>query len=151
MLSVPFQDDAWYVVVEGPGRAITQVGPIAVALNEKKQLDVACTEGGRIAGRVKNVPDEWKGHYWVVAFSKTAVREQTRVGLDGSFTLPPLPPGQYGLKVGHDAYDDPDIPHGDTRGLPKEIWATMTDPWKRAKVVTLKAGETIRGVELELP
>jgi hypothetical protein len=150
-LNVPFQDDAWYVVVEESGQPITQVGPIAISLNQKKTLDIACTDGGRISGWVKNVPQQWKGHYWVVAFSKTAVREEARVGPDGCFSLPLLPPGQYGLKVGHDAYQDQEVPRGDLETIPKAAWTTITDPWRRAKVVTVKAGGEVSGVELELP
>ena len=108
-LDVPFPSETWYVVVEEPGHPLTQVGPIAVALNEKQTLDIACTEGGRIRGRVKDVPPGWEGHLWVVAFSKTAVREEARVAPDGTFSLPPLPPGEYGLKVGHDAYEDAEV------------------------------------------
>ena len=87
-LDVPFPSATWYVVVEEPGHPLTQVGPIAVALNEKQTLDIACTEGGRIRGRVKDVPPGWEGNLWVVAFSKTAVREEARVAPDGTF-LPP--------------------------------------------------------------
>ena len=77
-LNVPFQGEDWYVVAEEAGHALTQVGPIAVALNEKKTLDIACTEGGRIRGRVTKVPPEWEGNVWVVAYSKTAVRGEVR-------------------------------------------------------------------------
>ena len=43
-LDVPFQDEAWYVVVEEPGHAITQVGPIPIALRSRKtSMSVALT------------------------------------------------------------------------------------------------------------
>jgi hypothetical protein len=150
-LNVPFEDDAWYVVVEEPGRPITQVGPFPINLNQKKALDIVCTEGGRVSGRVRNVPQQWKGHYWVVAFSKTAVHEEARVGPDGSFSLPMLPPGEYGLKAGNDAYQDQEVPQGGFDEIPKAALTTITDPWKRAKVVTVKPGGELSGVELELP
>ena len=137
--------------MEEPGHPLTQVGPIPIALNEKKTLDIACTEGGRIRGRVKDVPPGWEGHLWVVAFSKTAVREETRVAPDGTFSLPPLPPGEYGLKVGHDAYEDAEVYPGSLLRDHPEAFKEMADPWKRAKVVTVEAGRETVGVELELP
>ena len=108
-LNVPFQNEAWYVVAEEAGHPLTQVGPIAIGLNEKKSLDIACIEGGGISGRVKNVPRDWEGHLWVVAFSNTAIREESRSEPDGTFAFPALPPGEYGFEVGHDAYDDPEV------------------------------------------
>jgi hypothetical protein len=147
-LDVPFQHEAWYVVAEEPGRPLTQVGPIAVALNEERNLDIACTDCGIIRGRVRKVPEGWEGYLWVVAFTETAIREEARVGLDGAFSLR-LPPGEYGLKVGHDAYDDADVPSD--QNVPKEVREGRADPWRRAKAVTVKVGRESEGVELELP
>ena len=129
-LDVPFPRATWYVVVEEPGYPLTQVGPIPIALNEKKTLDIACTEGGRIRGRVKDAPPGWEGHLWVVAFSKTAVREETRVAPDGTFSLPRLPPGEYGLKVGHDAYEDAEVYPGRLFRDHPEAFKETADPWK---------------------
>ncbi len=108
-LDVPFQNEDWYVAVEEPGHALTQVGPIPIALKEQKKLDITAGEGGRVSGRVKGVPAAWAGHAWVVAFSKTAVRAETWTSPDGTFSLPLLPPGEYGLKVGHEAYEDAEV------------------------------------------
>ena len=149
-LDVPFQDKEWYVVAEEPGQPLTQIGAIAVELNEQKTLDIACTAGGSIAGRVQNVPQGWRGHLWIVAFTKTGIRYETRVREDGSFLLVCLPPGEFGLKVGHDAYDDPDIPH-DLRHVTKEGWDKLDDPWKGAKIVNVKPDRAASGIELELP
>jgi hypothetical protein len=91
-LDVPFQSETWYVVAEEPGQPVTQVGPIAMALNQNRTVNIACAPGGRIRGRVEGVPPGWKGHVWVVAFSRTAVREEVRVARDGTFTLPSLRP-----------------------------------------------------------
>ena len=63
------------------------------------------------------MPPGWEGHVWVVAFSQTAVREEVRIARDGTFTLPPLPPGEYGLKAGHDAFEYPEVYPG---GLMRE-------------------------------
>ena len=51
LLNVRFQDDDWYVAAEEPDQPVTVVGPIKIKLNEKKQLDIACAEGGSIRGR----------------------------------------------------------------------------------------------------
>jgi hypothetical protein len=153
-LKVPYQDDAWYVVAEEPGHALAQVGPIKIALGEKKTCNIACTEGGAIRGRVNNVPDAWKGHFWAVAFTKTGIRMEARVGDDGTFVFPQMPSGEYGLKVGHDSYKDSEVPE-----LPKiwtgsdaekEIYKRQYDPWQRAKVVAVESGREST-VELEPP
>lgn len=149
-LDVPFQDKEWYVVAEAPGQPLKQIGPIAVELNEEKALDIACTAGGSIAGRVQHVPEGWRGHFWVVAFTKTGVRYETRVREDGSFLLASLPPGEFGLKVGHDAYNDAEVPR-DRRNLTEEDWKKLADPWKRATIVNVKQGQRVSGIELELP
>jgi hypothetical protein len=117
-------------------------------------LDIAGTQGGRIRGQVKGVPVGWDGSVWVVAFSRTAIREEVRVAEDGTFALPPLPPGEYGLKAGHDAYDDAEVYPGDARLVMRdhpEVSKETADPWKRAKVVTVKAGQETAGVEVEFP
>jgi hypothetical protein len=149
-LDVPFQDKKWYVVFEEPGQSLTQVGPIAVELNEEKKLDIACTPGTSLSGRVMRVPDGSRGDFWVVAFTKTGIRYETRVEKDGSYRFGPLPPGEYGLKVGHDGFDDPECPH-DPQGLTKEGWDKKADPWKSAKVVNVSVGDDAAGIELELP
>jgi hypothetical protein len=150
-LDVPFQSEAWYVVAEEAGHALTQVGPIAIGLNQKKSLDIACTLGGCIRGRVKDVPRGWEGQLWVVAFSKTAIREESRAATDGTFSFATLPPGEYGLKVGHDAYDDPEVYPGSLMRDHPEAFKENADPWKRAKVVSVHSGQTTEGVEVELP
>ena len=64
------------MVVEEPDQPLTQVGPIKIAVNEKKPLDIVCTEGGSIRGCVKNVPSGWEGYLWAVAFTKTGIQMQ---------------------------------------------------------------------------
>ena len=56
-IEVPFQDERWYIVFEEPGGAVTQVGPLAVAANEERKLDIVCAKGGDLSGRVEKVPD----------------------------------------------------------------------------------------------
>ena len=142
---VPFQSETWYVVVEEPGHALTQVGPISIALKEQKTLNITCTQGGRIRGRVTGIPAEWEGHVWVVAFSKTAVRTEARVEPTGQFTLPPLPPGEYGLKAGHDAYEDAEVYPGKLATEHPESFQEIADPWRRARIVTVRARSRFRG------
>jgi hypothetical protein len=151
LLDVPFRVEDWYVVVEEPGQALTQVGPISISLQEQKVLDIACTEGGHNRGRAVGVPSGWEGHGWVVAFSKTAVRAEARIGPDGAFLLPPLPPGVYGLKVGHDAYEDPEVYPGLLYQVHPESTTETADPWKRATMVTIEAGQDSGGMQVEWP
>jgi hypothetical protein len=150
-LDVPFQNESWYVVAEEPGQAVTQVGPIAMALNQNRTVDITCTPGSRVRGRVEGVPHGWEGHIWVVAFSRTAVRTEVRVARDGTFTLPPLPPGEYGLKAGHNAYEDPEVYPGRLMRERPESFKEMADPWKRAKVVKVEAGRDSGGVVVAFP
>jgi hypothetical protein len=150
-LKVPFQSETWYVVVEEPGRALTQVGPVSIALNEQKTLDITCTPGGQIRGRVTGIPEAWDGHVWVVAFSKTGVRAEARAEPGGQFTLPSLPPGDYGLKAGHDAYDDAEVYPGALMREHPESFNETPDPWKRARVVTVRPGRDTVIVEVKFP
>jgi hypothetical protein len=112
---------------------------------------IDCKEGGSIRGRVANVPADWMGNYWVVAFSRNGIRMETRVGDNNQFLFSQLPSGEYGLKVGHDAYHDAEVSAGDLSKLPQEAFDVINDPWQRAKIVTVQAGIAINGVELELP
>jgi hypothetical protein len=161
-LKVPFQSKKWYLKVEEPGQTPTIVGPLQVNLNERKSQDIACTEGGALSGRIKAVPAGLDNQLWVVAFTKSGYRAETRVLADRTFHFPTLPPGEYGLKVGHDAYDDSEtqvhLPLYPNRELTKEeneafnkAWNAPADPWKRATVVRVDARREKRGVELELP
>jgi hypothetical protein len=148
-VEVPTQGDDWFLSIEEPDHAPTRVGPLEVKLDEKRRLDVACVEGGEISGRATGIPHEWEGHVWVVAFTKDAARVDARVGADGRFKLRDLPPGEYGLKLGHDAFHDKEVPASNP--LPKEWREKPADPWARARVVKVAPGQQVEGVELELP
>jgi hypothetical protein len=147
-LEVPFQNENWYVVVEEPGHPLTQVGPVSIALKEHKTLDITCSVGGHIRGRVTGIPPGWDGHIWVVAFSKTAVFAEVRVGPDGRFVMPALPPGEYGLKAGHDGYSDAEVFPG---ALARGAGGVMADPWKRARLVKVAPGRDTVIVEVQFP
>ena len=148
-LTAPFQGDDFYLVAEFPNRAPTQIGPLKVALGEAKSLDIDCVAGGAVQGTVKDRPADWEDDLWVVAFTDAGIRAETRVLRDGSFSLPNLPPGRYGLKVGHDAYRDSEVPRGSN--IPANAWETTADPWKRAEAVHLSPGVVVEGIELRLP
>jgi hypothetical protein len=163
-LKVPHQSKAWYVAVEEPGHSPTVVGPIEVALNEKKALDIACVHGGSIRGRVNAVPKALEGELWVVAFSKCGYRAETRVRPDGAFQLGELPAGEFGLKVGHDAFTDRETqvkwPGMKPQATPptkqeqeafNKAWNAPANPWKRAKLVQVESGREVTDVELDLP
>jgi hypothetical protein len=150
-IDVPHQHDNWYLALKEPGQAVTQVGPIKIESNEKKQLNIECPEAGSISGKVKNIPKEWKGLLWIVAFTKTAIQYETRVDSDGKFCFRQLQPGEYGLKVGHDAFQDSEVYRGDDEKEYMEAFKRKVDPWKRATIVKVEADRESSGVELELP
>ena len=150
-VSVPQPGDAYTLVVAEPGRIPTTVGPFALRAGEAKALDVVCTTGGRVSGKVSGVPAEWRGAAWVVAFTAAGLRAEAHVNADGSFTLPPLPPGEYGLKAGHDAYQDAETYPGFLARNHPESYQIIADPWKRAVRVTVVAGRDVDGVEVTWP
>jgi hypothetical protein len=145
-LEAPSASDRWYLIVEEPGQPPTQLGPVPIREDAEQTLDIACIEGGSIRGRVTNVPAGWAGHLWVVAFTENSLRAEARIDGDGRFSLANLAPGEYGLKVGHDAYGDADVP----RVFPTLPLSTV-DPWTRARKVTVHPGREIEGIELVLP
>jgi hypothetical protein len=59
-------------------------------------------------------------------------------------------PGEYGLNVGHDAYEDAEVYPGALIDHP-EGFKEMANPWKRATVVTVNPGQIVLGVVLEFP
>lgn len=151
-LTVP-EPGPWYVTVEEATGRKTILGPLDIKASEQRALEIAVVEGGTIVGRVNHIPSDWRGQLWVVAFDGTVSRAETRVAADGSFRFDNLPPGDYGLKAGHDSYADPDVPRtakGFT-SLPKEAWETPADPWKSAVKVHVAAGQKVRDVAIECP
>jgi hypothetical protein len=147
-LQIP-DDDEYLVVAEEPGRPPTQVGPIGVKLRQERKLDIACVKGGSISGKVNDPPKGWEGHLWVIAFTKTGMRFEGRTKADGTFQLEGLPPGAYGLKVGHDGYLDTEVPQGREnilKGLKQ-----LPDAWKNARVVRVESERVTADVMLTLP
>jgi Carboxypeptidase regulatory-like domain len=99
---------------------------------------------------VKNVPAGWEGHLWAIAFTKSGIRAETRVNADGTFRLEHVPPGEYGVKVGHDGYLDAEVPRIGSK-VTEADWNRQANAWKAARVVRVQPGHVSDGVELELP
>jgi hypothetical protein len=141
----------WFLLYEELTGPPTIVGPIAITNKDRTlKVDIAVTQGGAIEGRVENVQAAMAGQVWVVAFGETILRREVLASTDGTFHLEGLPPGRYGLKTGHDAYNDPHIPRwkpGD-RPNPKEF-QKPAEPWQGAVVVAVEAGQTARGVVVD--
>jgi hypothetical protein len=93
-----------FLVVAVPGRAL-HIQKLELRPGGQRELDVAMRAGGAIRGRVTGVPEAMHGRLFVVAFDQFLVRMETRIAADDSFSLTDLPPGTYGLRVGHDAFE----------------------------------------------
>jgi hypothetical protein len=141
----------WFIVYEEPGRAPTVVGPIKITAKDRAlTVDVAAADGGAIEGRVEGVPAAMAGQVWVVAFDGGVIRREALAAPDGTFRLEGLPPGRYGLKAGHDAYEDPHVPRGDLTEVDRSEWEKSAEPWQGAVAVTVEPGATARGVVVDL-
>lgn len=145
----------WFLAVEEPGHAPVILATPALAAGEKQRtIDLKTVEGGSIAGTVEHVPQAMAGKVWVVVFNENIVRRETRVGRDGTFRLDDLPPGRYGVKVGHDAYRDPHIPKLSgigTQQTPEELAAfrKKAEPWQGAVIATVRSGATTSDLRLD--
>jgi hypothetical protein len=133
-----------FLVFEEPGHAPAVFGLPALEAGERQRtIDLAAAEGGSIAGRVEHVPEAMAGQVWVVAFNENIVRREVRAGRDGAFRIDGLPPGRYGVKVGHDAYRDPHISE-ERAQRPKKA-----EPWQGAALATVRRGATSSGLLLD--
>jgi RNA polymerase sigma factor (sigma-70 family) len=174
-LRVPESRDEWRLALFMPGSPPTLAGPYRFKASERSEVDLAAVQGGTIRGRVTKVPGGLAGRAAVVAFNAQGYWAEAMLGADGTFELRGLPPGEYGLKVGHDGYQDDEVrmrnPYpseecftGNWKRTPEEEkrfrayqkaydedWQRPAEPWKRAMRVSVAAGETKSGVELELP
>jgi len=144
---------SWYFTFEEPGRASTLIGPVELKKGEAAHpLTITPTPGATIEGRVENVPTAMLGHVWVIAFDDRIIRREVLARPDGSFRLEGLPPGRYGLKAGHDAYEDPHslgaLRRPEMEKYRKEI-LEQAEPWRGAVVVEGRAGGATRGVVLD--
>ncbi len=138
----------WFLVYEELTGPPTIVGPVAITNKDRTlTVDMALTEGGAIEGRVANLPAAMAGQVRVIAFDTTIVRRDVLVSPDGTIRLEDLPPGQYGLKAGHDAYLDPHAQNGKPGDTPDpKDFEKPAEPWQGATVVTVEPGKTARNV-----
>jgi hypothetical protein len=139
--------DSWYVVVEEPNHAPTIQGPFEMKLNQTRNVDIDLPAGGAISGRVRGVPSDSAGQWWVVAFDRAVWRAETRIAKDGTFRLDRLPAGEFGLKVGHDAYHEADNPDHPT----EEDVKNFAEPWHGSSLVRVRPGQTVTKVLLDAP
>lgn len=89
-----------------------------------------------------------------MAFSPISVLAETRVDADGRFAFKQLPPGKYGLKVGHNGCELSDHPElsrvKSIDDVPKQDWTQIDDPWQKATVVHVEPGHDVKDVQLQL-
>lgn len=131
------------LVIAVPGRA-PHVQKLSLAVGARPMLDIALQPGAAIRGRVTGVPEAMRGRLFVVAFDQYVVRRDVRIAVDGSFAVTNLPPGSYGLRVGHDDAE-----------LLAEAWPEVygdesneeeARPWAGVELLHVKAGQTLTGV-----
>jgi hypothetical protein len=141
----------WYFMYEEPGRAPSVVGPVKITAKDRTlTIDIPATAGGTIEGRVEHVPPAMAGRVWVVAFDAGVIRREALVAPDGTFRLENLPSGRYGLKAGHDAYEDPHVPRAPKGSrLDPSWWEKSAEPWQGAVVATVEPGRTVRGIVVD--
>ncbi len=140
-------EDRWYVVVEEPNHAPTIRGPFPMKLNQTRILDIALDADGGISGRVRGIPHDTAGQWWVVAFDRGVWRSETRIAKDGTFELPRLPAGEFSLKVGHDGYHEAGNPDHPTA----EDTQRLADPWHGTSAVQVRSGQMVTDVLLDAP
>jgi hypothetical protein len=151
-------DGSYLLDVADPGEYYVTARPLvgapaaSPALTVRSGAELTCDldlpVGGRIRGRVKDVSPDQAERLWVVAFARTPFSAVVPVDRDGRFVLADLPPGEIGLKVGHEGYVDSDVPRAP---FAKDVWQQVGEPWKRAARVDARANQQISGIELEYP
>ena len=138
----------WFVALHEPNRAPSIHGPLK--LSREKPTPFTATEPGRLTGKVPDRPEKLEGYLWVVAFSKNGHRAEARVGSNGTFSFLNLPPGEYGLKVGHDLFVDEDVTAEEPQAPAWKI-QPPADPWKRARIIAVAPGKITTVDDLTLP
>ena len=140
------QPSTWYFQVEGIDNHTTVVGPTKLTKGEGNvSVPIALVEPGSIEGKVENIPQGLSGNVWVVAFSEGILWREVRVKPDRTFRLDGLPPGKYGLKVGHDDYIDPHVPRETKPG----DFQRKAEPWQGAVEVQVNSGGNVRDLVLD--
>ncbi|HEY1784863.1 MAG TPA: carboxypeptidase-like regulatory domain-containing protein [Pirellulales bacterium] len=148
--SLDVADPGEYYVTARSLHGAPAISPaLSVRANEPLPCDLDLPTGGTIRGRVKGVSPEQAERLWVVAFGHAPFRSSATIEPDGRFILRDVPPGEIGLKVGHDGHLDADVPR--YPAIPKETWDTAGEPWKRAVRVMVGKDQEVRGIDLEYP
>jgi len=151
-LDVPYQHNAWYLLVETAKRIVALHGPIAVAKGETKSVELKTRAAGGVRGLVSNgstvdVP------LYAVLFSDFGIQYVTRVRADGSFEFTDIYPGIYGLKAGSDAILDTEIPDVSDKNMSLEdrleIDRKPSQPWKRATRIVVEEGRVLNGLVID--
>jgi hypothetical protein len=142
---------SWYFVYEEPGQPAAIAGPVKITNKDRLvKVDIAVSDGGSIEGKIENLPASLAGQVWVVAFDSGVMRAEVLAAEDGHFRFEKLPPGRYGLKAGHDAYEDPHVPTSQPgKSLDPSWWGKPAEPWVGAAAVTIEAGQAARGVKVD--
>jgi hypothetical protein len=147
-LTVPYQDEGWYLIVETPERVAALEGPFAVAQDERKEIDIRAEAGGTVRGRVEGQTPGVA--IYAVLFCDLGLQYETHVRSDGSFEFAEVLPGEYGLKVGSDTLRDSEVPAGwwENESLEERlaIYARLSEPWRRAVRVSVREGQAADGL-----
>lgn len=141
-LPAPRPGEDYTVGVFEANRPPVFLSGVAVKAGQATRVKLTAGEPGAVAGSVGSWPAGWGPHLRVVAFDRLGFTFEAAVAGDGTFRFTALPPGEYGLKAGHDAYNDSDRP---ARAL-----GPAGDPWARAVRVRVKPGEAAGRIELEV-
>lgn len=139
----------YYVVARPLHGAPTSSQPVLMRADEEQTCDLNLQPGGTIRGRVIGVAPEIAERLSVVAFGHTPFRRAAPVDRNGEFVLDDVPPGEIGLKVGHEGYLDADVPRYPWPN--NDVWKASAEPWKRAVSVTVIANQDAGRIELEYP
>jgi len=143
-----FDPDSYYVVVQMPGGDSASSDPIQLKAGETRTCDFDVEPGGTIAGQVLGLGPETADGLYLIAFGRKPFGTYVPIGKDGRFVLRHVPVGEIGLKVGHEGYRDAEVAR---YPFPDNTATTMSEPWKRAVVVTVRPGQAVEGIALDYP
>lgn len=134
-----------YLVVRVPGLP-DQIQRLKLQPGSRQSIDVDVQPGGGIHGRVVGFPERMAGRLWVVAFDADIERRDVRIDRDGRFAIEDLPPGEYGLRVGHPAFSL-------RRNAYPAVFGRFpightARPWAGIDRIRVRSGETVDDVEL---
>jgi hypothetical protein len=109
-------------------------------------LEFTPVECGAIEGRVTGFTPGTGGFLHVVLFGKGVIRREVRVEPDGTFAIDAVPARTFWLRAGDDDFDrvEPLL----RKLLALDDGEVLAQPWIGAVEVTVRAGETTRGLEV---